>query len=79
MEVLKVLLLSAAKDDDITQVNHTVHEIQFTQGILHEALKSHQGGTQPEWHAGELIESKVTHHKGRVLLQLRSHLDLPEA
>ena len=38
-EVLQVLLLSAAKDDDIIQVNHAVHEIQFPQGILHEVLK----------------------------------------
>ena len=68
-----------AKDDDVIQVNHAVHEIQFAQGILHEALKSHWGITQPKWHVGELIESEVTHHKGCVLLQLSSHLDLPEA
>ena len=66
-----MLLLHAAKDDDIIQVNHAVHEIQLTQGILHE--------TQPKQHAGELIEPKVTHREGHVLLQLWSHLDLPEA
>ena len=63
-----MLLLSAAKNDDIIQLNHTVHEIQFTQCILHKMLKSHWDVTQPEWHVGELEESKVTHCKGHVLL-----------
>ena len=74
-----MLLLSAAKDDDVIQVNHTVCEIQLAQCILHKTLKSHRGVIQPQRHVGELIESEVTHHKGCVLLQLRSHLDLPEA
>ena len=74
-----MLLLSAAKNDDIIQANHAVREIQFAQCILHKTLKSHQGITQPERHVGELIESEVTHCKGCVLLGLRSHLDLPEA
>ena len=66
--MLQVLLFHAAKDDDIIQVNHAVCEIQLTQGILHEMLKSHGGITQPEQHVGELIEPKVTHHEGCVLL-----------
>ena len=63
-----MLLLSAAKDDDVIQVNHAVREIQLTQSILHETLKSRRGMTQPKQHVGELIESEVTHRKGRVLL-----------
>ena len=63
-----MLLLCAAKNDDIIQVYHTLHEIQLTQRILHKALKSHWGVAQPKWHAGELIESEVTHHKCCVLL-----------
>ena len=74
-----MLLLGAAKNDDIIQVNHAVCEIQFSQCILHKMLKSCQGITRPEWHVGELIESEVTHRKGHVLLRLRTHLDLPEA
>ena len=74
MEVLQVLLLHAAKNDDIIQVYHTVREIQLTQHILHKVLKGCWGVAQPERHAGELIESEATHRKGRVLLQLRSHL-----
>ena len=64
VEALQVLLLSAAKDDDIIQVNHAVHEIQLFQRVLHKMLKSHRHVTQPKWHAGDLIESEVTHHKG---------------
>ena len=74
-----MFLLCAAKDDNIIQVDHAVHEIQLTQGILHEMLKGCRSITQPKWHAGELIEPKVTHHEGCVLLQLWCHLDLPEA
>ena len=50
MEVLQVLL-SAAKDDDIIQVNYPVCEIQLTQCILHKTLKHHWGITQLEQHA----------------------------
>ena len=75
----QVLLLHAAKDNNIIQVNHAVHEIQLAQGILHEMLKSCQGVTQPKWHAGELVEPEVTHREGCVLLRLLRHLDLPEA
>ena len=77
--MLQVLLLHAAKDDNIIQVNHAVCEIQLTQGILHEMLKSHGGITQPKWHAGELVEPEVTHCEGCVLLRLLCNLDLPEA
>ena len=79
VEAFQVLLLHVAKDDNIIQVNHTVREIQLTQGILHEKLKGHRCITQPKWHAGELVKPKVTHRESRVLLQLWSHLDLPEA
>ena len=79
MEVLQVLLLHVAKDNNIIQVNHTVREIQLTQGILHETLKSHRVVTQPERHVGESVKPKVTHCEGCVLLQLLRHLDLPEA
>ena len=72
------MLLHTA-NDDVVQVNHAVHEVQLTQGILHEALKGHGCITQPKWHAGELIEPEVTHHEGCVLLLFRGHLDLPEA
>ena len=74
-----MLLLCAAKDDNIIQVDHTVCEIQVTQGILHEMLKSCGGVTLPKRHVGELVEPKVTHCEGCVLLQLWCHLDLPEA
>ena len=63
-----MLLLHAAEDNDIIQVNHAVHEIQLAQGILHEMLKSCRGITQPKWHVGELVEPEVTHHEGHVLL-----------
>ena len=63
-----MLLLCVAKDDNIIQVNHTVCEIQLTQGILHEVLKSHGVITQPEGHTGELIEPMVTQREGCVLL-----------
>ena len=63
-----MLLLCVAKDDNIIQVNHTVCEIQLTQGILHETLKSHGVITQPEEHTGELIEPMVTRREGCVLL-----------
>ena len=79
MEALQVLLLHVTKDDDIIQVNHAIHEVQLPQGVLHEMLESCQCITQPKWHVGKLIESKVTHHEGHVLLGFRSHLDFPEA
>ena len=74
-----MLLLHVAKDDDIIQVNYAVHEIQLTQGILHEMLKGQWGITLPQWHTGELIEPEATHCEGHVLPSLWSHLDLPEA
>ena len=63
-----MLLLHAAKDDDIIQVNHAIHEVQLPQGVLHEMLEHHRHITQPERHAGKLVEPEVTHHEGRVLL-----------
>ena len=74
-----MLLLHVAKDDDIIQVNHLVCEVQLTQGILHETLKGCWCITQPKQHAGELVEPKVAHCEGRVLLQFGGHLDLSEA
>ena len=62
-----MLLLHAAKDDDIIQVNHTIHEVQLPQGVLHEMLESRRCITQPKWHAGKLIEPEVTHCEGHVL------------
>ena len=50
------------------RIDHAVCEIQLTQGILHEMLKGHGGITQPKRHAGELVEPKVTHCEGCVLL-----------
>ena len=63
-----MLLLCVAKDDNIIQVDHAVHEIQLAQGILHEMLKSCGVITQPKQHAGELVEPEVTHREGCVLL-----------
>ena len=63
-----MLLLHATKDDDNIQVNHKICEAQLPQGVLHEMLESHWHITQPEWHAGKLIEPEVTHHEGCVLL-----------
>ena len=63
-----MILLHAAKDDNVVQVNHAVCEVQLTQGILHEVLKCHWHVTQPKWYVGELIEPEVTHHEGCVLL-----------
>ena len=74
-----MLLFCAAKNDNIIQVDHVVHEIQLAQGILHEMLKGHGGIIQPKWHAGELVEPEVTHCEGCVLQRLWCHLDLPEA
>ena len=74
-----MLLLCAAKDYDVIQVNHAIHEVQLPQGVLHEMLEHRGCITQPEWHAGKLIEPEVTHCEGRVLLQFWGHLNLPEA
>ena len=74
-----MLLLHATKDYDIIQVDYTICKVQFPQGILHETLEHRGCIAQPKWHVGKLIEPKVTHHEGHVLLQSRGHLDLPEA
>ena len=74
-----MLLLCVAKDYDAVQVNHAVHEIQLAQGVLHEMLECCGCITQPERHAGKLIEPEVTHCEGRVLLLFQGHLNLPEA
>ena len=74
-----MLLLCATKDYDIIQVNHTVCEVQLPQGVLHEMLEHRRCITQPKQHVGKLIEPKVTHREGRVLLQFQGHLNLPEA
>ena len=63
-----MLLLCAAKNDNIIQVDHAVCETQLIQGILHEMLKSRGDVTQPKQHVGELIELEVTHCAGCVLL-----------
>ena len=74
-----MLLLCVAKDYDIVQVNHTVHEVQLPQGVLHEMLECCGCITQPKWHVGKLVEPKVTHREGHVLLRFWGHLNLPEA
>ena len=63
-----MLLLGAAKDDDVIQVDHTVHEVQLPQGVLHETLECCQHITQSEWHADKLVEPEVTYCEGHVLL-----------
>ena len=74
-----MLLLHVAKDYYVVQVNHAVHEVQLPQDVLHEMLEHHRHITQPEWHASKLVEPKVTHHEGCVLLQFWGHLNLQEA
>ena len=73
-----MLLPHVAKDYDIVQVNHTVCEVQLPQGVLHEMLECCGCITQLKWHAGKLVEPKVTHCEGSVLLQFQGHLNLPE-
>ena len=68
MQVLQVLLLHVAEDYHIVQVDYTIHEVQLTQGVLHEMLECCWCIAQPEWHAGKLIEPKVPHQEGHVLL-----------
>ena len=66
---LQVLLLPhVTKDHDINQVNHTICEVQLPQGVLHEMLECRGCVVQPKGHADKLIEPKVTHRDGRVLL-----------
>ena len=74
-----MLLLLATEDYDIVQVDYTICKVQLPRSILHEMVKHHGSIAQPEWHVGKLIEPKVTHCEGHVLLRLRGHLDLPEA
>ena len=73
-----MLLLHVAKDYDVIQVNHTVHEVQLPQGVLHEMLEHRRCITQPERHVGKLIKPKVTHCESHVLQQFQGHLNLPE-
>ena len=67
-----MLLLHAAKDNDIVRVDHAIREVQLPQGVLHEMLESCQHITQPKRHAdhpsSKLVEPEVTHREGRVLL-----------
>ena len=56
MQALQVLLLYVAKDYDIIQVDHTIHEVQLTQGVLHEILECPWCIAQHEQHTGKLIE-----------------------
>ena len=78
-QALQVLFLHAAEDYDIVQVDHTICEVQLTQGVLHEMLECCQCITQPERHMGKLIAPKVPHREGHVLLRSWGHLDLPKA
>ena len=78
-QALQVLLLCGVKDYDIIQVDYTIHEVQLPQGVLHETLECRGCIAQPEWHVGKLIEPKVSHCEGCVLLQSWGHLDLPKA
>ena len=78
-QALQVFLLCATKDYDIIQVDHTICEAQLPQGVLHEMLECRQCIAQPERHAGKLVEPKVPHCEGRVLLRSWGHLDLPKA
>ena len=73
-----MLLLCAIEDYDIVQVDYTICKVQFPQGILHEMLEHHRCIAQPKWHVGKLIEPKVPHREGCVLLQSWCHLDLPD-
>ena len=74
-----MLLLHVAKDYYIIQLNHTIHEVQLSQGVLHEMLEHCRHITQAEQHAGKLVEPEVTHCEGCVLLRFQGHLNLPEA
>ena len=69
-----MLLLHVAKDDDIIQVDHTVCEVQLPQGVLHETLEHRGCITQPEWHAGKLVEPEVTHCKAMYCCDSRAIL-----
>ena len=68
MQALQMLLLCVTKDYDVIQVDHTICEVQLPQGVLHEMLEHRGCIVRPERHAGKLIEPKVTHREGCVLL-----------
>ena len=74
MQALQVLLFCATKDYDIIQVDDTINEVQLSQGVLHEMLECRRCIAQPKQHAGKLIEPKVPHHEGSVLLRFWGHL-----
>ena len=61
------MLLHAAKDDNVIQVNNAVCEVQLPQGVLHEMLERHRCITQSEQHVGKFVEPEVTHCEGCVL------------
>ena len=48
---LEMFLWSLRVDYDIVQINETVCQVQFTQTILHEPLKSRRSITEAEWHS----------------------------
>ena len=63
----------------ILQIDDAIDQIQLTQGVLHEVLKSCQHIAEPKRHMSNLIKPQVSHHEGSILLRLGHHLYLPKS
>ena len=49
--MVKMLLCSMQEDDYVVQIDKAIYQIQLSQAILHQLLKSSWSVAQPEGHA----------------------------
>ena len=63
----EMLLLCLGVHNHVVQVNEGVREVQFSQTVLHEAMKCRGHVAQAVGHAQELIDAHAPYCEGSVL------------
>ena len=66
------------EDNDIIQIDKSIHEILLPQTVLHQPLEGSQSITQSIWHPEEFEDSHTSDGEGSILSGLLSHFNLPE-
>ena len=77
-EALRVFLF-VTEHYHIIQIDDAVGQVQLSQGVLHEVLKSQWSIAEPKEHMSKLVKPPISHCEGGILLGLGCHLYLPKS
>ena len=74
-----MFLLCTTKHYHIILIDDAICQVQLSQGVVHEALKSCGGVAEPKGQTIKLIKFQISHLEDGMLLGLWHYPDLPKS